>query len=106
VILDITIDFLFLWDVLLNFFTAFDDDNGELEIRRTKIAQKYFKSWFFVDLISSIPISLIQYLIGDDSVSNIRIIKLTRLPRLYRLLRLVKLMRLYKSNKFIEKLFS
>ncbi len=35
---DITIDFLFIIDVILNFFTAYEDENGELVVERTKIA--------------------------------------------------------------------
>ncbi len=90
----------------MNFFTAFEDDNGELVVNRWRIAKNYIKSWFLVDLFSCVPISLILNLTGQDgssNVLNIKFIKLTRLPRLYRLLRLLKLMRLYKSNKFIEK---
>jgi len=34
IILDIIIDSIFLFDVLLNFFTAFEDENGELIVER------------------------------------------------------------------------
>jgi hypothetical protein len=62
VVIDTIIDSLFLFDMVLNFFTAFEDDNGVLITDRSKIAQNYFKIWFFIDLISSIPISLISEL--------------------------------------------
>lgn len=52
-----TIDSLFCLDVILNFFTAFEDENGELVVSKEKIAKYYLKSWFLVDLVSSIPIS-------------------------------------------------
>lgn len=106
VMLDITIDSIFLFDVVLNFFTAFEDENGELVIERRRIAKNYIKTWFAVDMMSSIPITLIQKYTSSGSVDNIKLLKLSRLPRLYRLLRLIKLMRLYKSNKFVEKLFA
>ena len=106
VISDIMIDFIFIIDLIFNFFTAFEDDNGELVISKCKIVKNYLKGWFSVDAVSSIPISLISLLMGDNSVSKIKYIKLSKLPRLYRLLRLMKLMRIYKSNKFIEKFFS
>lgn len=114
---DIVIDLLFIFDVSMNFFTAMEDDNGELCTDHKKIILAYMKSWFLIDVLSSIPISLIQKLStptdvsaqsaangSGNSVMNVRIIKLSRLPRLYRLLRLLKLMRLYKSNKFIERI--
>ena len=92
----------------MNFFTAYEDENGEFIVSRMKIARSYLKSWFIIDLMSSIPISLVLSFTnqGGNSVLNIRIIKRSRLPRLYRLLRLIKLMRLYKSNKFIEKMIN
>jgi hypothetical protein len=108
--IDTFVDFTFIIDMILNFFTAMESDQGEVIGDRKQIISSYLKSWFFVDLTSCIPISLIQYLTTNEaaqvdsngnSLVNLRIIKLTRLPRLYRLLRLVKLMRLYKSNKFI-----
>ena len=110
--MDIVIDELFQVDLVLNFFTAIEDENGELCTDFKTIASSYLRSWFIIDVVSSIPISLIQKVTtpADQSGSkgnnqvNARIIKLSRLPRLYRLLRLLKLVRLYKSNKFIEML--
>ena len=105
---DMTIDFLFIIDVIMNFFTAVEDENGELHTSHWKIFCIYSKSWLLLDIVSSIPISLIQSLTSSDSdssssgsgsnanVMNVRIIKLSRLPRLYRLLRLLKLMKIFK----------
>ena len=59
VLLDITIDTIFLFDVILNFFTAYEDENGELITERDRIAKNYVKTWFLIDMMSSIPISLI-----------------------------------------------
>lgn len=103
--LDSIMDCLFICDVMMNFFTAIEDDNGELITDQKKITLHYIKRWFVIDCISSVPITLIQkFTTPDDSGSgsNIRIIKLSRLPRLFRLLRLLKLVRLFKSNKFVE----
>lgn len=97
------IDLIFMVDVGLNLITAFEDINGELITNRKLIVKNYIKTWFAVDILSCIPISLIQYVSGGNS-QNVKLIKLSRLPRLYRLLRLLKLLRLYRSNKFIEKL--
>eukprot|EP00347_Sterkiella_histriomuscorum_P012789 403367218 len=105
--LDIIIDGLFCLDLIFNFCTAFEDENGVLVISRKRIALVYIKSWFFVDLMSSIPITAIQQYGGlGQSVINVKFIKLSRLPRLYRLLRLMKLIRLYKSNKIVQKMLS
>lgn len=98
---DISIDFLFIIDVVLNFLTAYEDENGVLVVEKTKIAKVYLKSWLIPDLLSSIPLSLVSEFTNMD-VSNLKFVKLSRLPRLYRLLRLIKLLRFYKSNRFID----
>jgi len=59
---DTALDFLFIIDMILNFFSAIENDHGEITVDRKKIALIYLKSWFFIDLTSSIPITLIQYL--------------------------------------------
>lgn len=58
--IDVITDFLFLIDVFLNFITAVENDNGELCIDRAQIVGSYIKSWFLIDVTSSIPITLIQ----------------------------------------------
>lgn len=59
IIIDILIDTLFEIDMILNFHTAIENENGELVTDRLKIAVSYFKGWFIIDLLSSIPITLI-----------------------------------------------
>jgi hypothetical protein len=56
---DTVLDFLFIIDMILNFFTAIENDNGEIIIERKRIILTYIKGWFLIDLSSSIPISLI-----------------------------------------------
>ena len=58
--MDLVIDFLFIFDISLNFFTAIEDDNGELITNHKTIILAYIKSWFLIDILSSVPISLIQ----------------------------------------------
>jgi len=57
---DTILDFLFIIDLILNFFSAIETDNGEIIVEHKKIALIYLKGWFMIDLTSSIPISLIQ----------------------------------------------
>lgn len=91
---------VFCLDIILNFLTAYEDDNGELVANRKQIARQYLKTWFLIDLFSSFPIVLVQQY-TNMNVTNLKFVKLSRLPRLYRLLRLVKLIRFYRSNQFI-----
>lgn len=88
------IDITFFLDIILCFFSAYEDENEELVHDRCVIASGYLKSWFLVDIISVLPIS--EVLQTGDFASLARI---ARLPKLYRLIRLIKLMRLLKVIK-------
>ncbi len=103
--LDIVFDFVFIVDLIFNLLTAYEDENGELIVKKSKIAMNYLKGWFLLDLMSSVPITLIQNYTGGSGLENVKLLKLSRLPRLYRLLRLVKLTKLYKQNSFLDRLF-
>lgn len=103
--LDIVCDFMFIVDLAFNLLTAYEDENGELIVKKQKIAMNYLKGWFMLDMVSSVPITLIQEYTGGSGLENVKLLKLSRLPRLYRLIRLVKLTKLYKQNSFLERLF-
>ncbi len=92
---------LFMLDILINFFSAYYDDDGNLVSSRSRIACMYLKSWFIIDLISCLPF---DYFItsGDQGVKSTQykdLLKLVRLPRLYRLLKMFKLTKLIKDEK-------
>ena len=70
VYIDTVLDFLFIIDMILNFFTAIENDNGDIIIDRKKIALLYLYSWFMIDLTSSIPITLIQQIIASQESLN------------------------------------
>ena len=89
-----TIDGIFAIDVILCFFTAYEDENEDLVYDRCKIAKSYCKSWFLIDVFSVIPLSEVMQ--TGDFASMARI---ARLPKLYRLIRLIKLIRLLKVIK-------
>jgi hypothetical protein len=58
--LDNITDVIFIIDIFINSITAFYDDNEEVLVTDNKLIIKtYLKGWFIIDLISSVPISLI-----------------------------------------------
>jgi hypothetical protein len=78
-------------------------------VDRKKIALNYIKSWFFVDIFSSLPLSIILLVIEMDntaSVMSFRFFKLAKILRIYRLIALVKLVRVFRHQKFVEYLIS
>jgi len=62
--LELVVDLVFLADVVVNFLTSFECENGLMEYRVSAIALRYAKGWFWIDLISSIPFDTIASLAG------------------------------------------
>lgn len=54
------LDLLFFLDLVSIFFSAYVDDNLKLIDDRRVIAKTYLLGWFSVDLVSSIPFSLVD----------------------------------------------
>lgn len=106
---DLVVDGLFMIDIFVNFLAAYEDKEDIIEVRVSKIAKQYIKSWFFLDLVATIPFQLFEdQLTGGDrgNAQNAKLLRLARLPRLYRLLRILrlfKMIRLVKYNKTIKR---
>ena len=89
IIIDSIVDFFFFCDLVLNFFFAYYDEDEELIFDRIKIAKRYLKTWFIIDLIAIIPFNFIY----ERDYSSLS--RLARLPRLYRLLKITKYESIY-----------
>ena len=107
-ICEIVTDVSFGVDIVLNFFTAYADKGADyrLETRISRIAKRYLRSYFFIDLIATFPFA---YITGDGNSRWAWFGKLARFPRLLRILRvlrLLKLMRVYKLQLYVVRLES
>ena len=47
-------------DILVNFNSAYYDNNGNLVKDRKTIVSNYLKTWFLLDFIASFPFDLIE----------------------------------------------
>lgn len=99
---DIAIDFIYLIDFSITCSSAYYDESGKLIFKRSQILLNYLKSWMIIDLISSLPYSLMSYFIQGNTKSANKFIKFLRLPRLYKLLRLSRLFKLINSDSQSE----
>ena len=104
--IDAAIDIYFVCDLVLNFRTAYYTKGGIREDRPSAICRNYLKGWFFVDFLSTLPISYIAYfteqsaeelggsLAGEASVGGgARALKALRLVRLSKMLRIARIKR-------------
>ena len=94
--LETTVDACFIIDIMLTFFTAYEK-NGKMEVRHKQLALTYFKRWFWIDLLSSIPFQVFEETF-DPHTPN-QFIEFTRMTRIIRILRLIKLFRFAKKNQ-------
>jgi len=88
------IDIFFLTDLILNFFTTFENEFKQLEVQFSAIAWNYLNTWFLIDFLSSLPledmgISMLGGKSHEDGVRALKILKLVRLMRVFRLGRLI-----------------
>jgi len=99
-ILNISIDIMFLIDMILSFISAYYTEEYELIEDRRIIAFTYLRAWFFIDFLAIFPFEKLQGSSGNSDISGSNeMVRLVRLGRLYKVLRLIKLVRLLKLGK-------
>lgn len=104
--LDIVIDVMFIFDIILNFNTGFYQ-RGQLVMKRELIVKDYLQMWFWIDLVSSTPYTWLLALsqgIGlreieaDDNLSG----ALANTPQLLKLLKIAKLLKMLKLLRVVK----
>lgn len=108
-VLDTTLNCFFFIDIIMNFFTAYYDndfnvyDDHKVSIfiphLLQEIVMNYLKTWFTVDILSVIPFDLLLQFGGIN-----RIARVTRIGKLYKIIRMTKMVRLLKIAKVRNKL--
>ena len=64
------IDIFFFFELLINFNSAYTDENKEIIDNRKMIAMRYLSGWFFIDLISILPLDIILLSFVEESNKN------------------------------------
>jgi CRP-like cAMP-binding protein len=103
---NLCMDCIFLLDVVKNFNSGVVNSDDVVILDRKMIAKQYIRTWFFLDLISSIPLEIFFLGGGDDADAARRLLndstqytRTTKSMKLLRLLKLAKLFRLLKVNR-------
>ncbi|CEM05198.1 unnamed protein product [Vitrella brassicaformis CCMP3155] len=100
--IDRFVDVLFITDIVFNFFTA-HEENAVLIIDGRRNAIHYLKTWFLLDLVSSIPLEFIFFLSsGASSLSVLQLPRLLRIIKIFKLFRLVRLLKLLRIFTRLE----
>ncbi|EDO34316.1 predicted protein, partial [Nematostella vectensis] len=105
-------DTAFLLDILLNFRTGVlvHGSPNKFILDPKIIAKRYLKTWFFIDLISSLPIDYIVEAATQSSTKSLigatRTLKLLRFAKLLGLLKLLRLSRLVRYVQQYEEILN
>ncbi|XP_041850899.1 potassium voltage-gated channel subfamily H member 8-like [Melanotaenia boesemani] len=79
---DIVVELLFITDIIFSFRTAFIDKSGQVIADGRQICICYLKTWFAVDLITSLPFDLLTFTLDVKLVQMIKAVRLLRLLKL------------------------
>eukprot|EP00808_Paulinella_micropora_P030784 g54201.t1 len=79
---DLSVEVLFILDILVNFVTAYHTDNFLLVTDLRLIAKRYISTWFIVDLLACYPMYLHNELHRYPSLFFLRFLRLLRVTKL------------------------
>lgn len=91
------IDFIFLGDIAMNFFTTFINSNGDEVTDLREISKHYLRTYFIVDFCGSFPIDNFYGRYADDKEVG-EILNLSDLLKLVRILRLGRIIRFMRAK--------
>lgn len=79
-----------------NFITPYNDrETGQLITSRTAIARRYFRGWFWIDLMSILPFDVVGLLVESAAVGQLKILRVVRFIRLLKLARVFRASRIF-----------
>lgn len=106
---NVIFDAVFAMDIAVTFCTGFIDANDVLVMHPGTVAKNYFASWFFLDVVSSVPIDAILRIVEAsqrgqqaDGTEMARLTKTFKMVRLIRMAKLVRLFRLSRVAKYVR----
>ncbi|XP_043231625.1 potassium/sodium hyperpolarization-activated cyclic nucleotide-gated channel 3-like isoform X4 [Amphibalanus amphitrite] len=97
-------DTIFLIDIIVNFRTGImhQDNSEQVILDPILIARHYLRTWFFLDLISSIPLDYIFLIVNQDFTESFQILHAGRALRILRLAKLLSLVRLLRLSRLVR----
>uniref|UniRef100_A0A8C5A1M6 Cyclic nucleotide-binding domain-containing protein n=1 Tax=Gadus morhua TaxID=8049 RepID=A0A8C5A1M6_GADMO len=103
IIFNVVSDTLFLVDLVLNFRTGIvKEDSTEILLDPRAIRQRYLKSWFLVDFVSSIPVDYIFLMVDLEARLDSEVYRTARALRIVRFTKILSLLRLLRLSRLIR----
>ena len=106
-IFDPIIDISFAIDIILTFNTAIYKDDGDKNVlvnTRKQIAKNYVSGWFWLDLISCLPM---EQLLDAGANELAKIMRVSKLQKLFKILRIPRFLKIFAlKGRLQESYFS
>ncbi|CAF1132324.1 unnamed protein product [Adineta steineri] len=105
IIFNVISDAFFLFDIVVNFRTGVlrNDYIDEIILEPRLIAMHYIKTWFMIDLLSSLPVDyLFLFLDSGDNTGGYTIARTGRAIKVLRLVKLLSLLRLLRLSRLVR----
>ncbi|GMH39832.1 hypothetical protein BSKO_07736 [Bryopsis sp. KO-2023] len=95
------VDACFFADILFSLRTSYVDSQGNMIRDSMKIAKQYFRTWFPIDVVASIPFEFVAVVVGMNGSGHLTLLAFLKTPRLLRLGRLMRFFdRMKNANVF------
>jgi hypothetical protein len=99
-VIDRIVDLVFLFDIAVNFRTSLVvyHDSGEVDYQYSckEGCTRYLRTWFFVDVISILPIEVL------DLVPSLNVSTWSRISKIFKLFRFAKLLRMLRVSRIFS----
>ncbi|XP_063482827.1 potassium/sodium hyperpolarization-activated cyclic nucleotide-gated channel 3 isoform X5 [Symphalangus syndactylus] len=103
IVFNVLSDTFFLLDLVLNFRTGIVVEEGaEILLAPRAIRTRYLRTWFVVDLISSIPVDYIFLVVELEPRLDAEVYKTARALRIVRFTKILSLLRLLRLSRLIR----
>ncbi|XP_043733716.1 potassium/sodium hyperpolarization-activated cyclic nucleotide-gated channel 3 isoform X3 [Cervus elaphus] len=103
IVFNVLSDTFFLMDLVLNFRTGIVVEEGaEILLAPQAIRTRYLRTWFLVDLISSIPVDYIFLVVELEPRLDAEVYKTARALRIVRFTKILSLLRLLRLSRLIR----
>uniref|UniRef100_A0A8I3VYF2 Hyperpolarization activated cyclic nucleotide gated potassium channel 3 n=1 Tax=Callithrix jacchus TaxID=9483 RepID=A0A8I3VYF2_CALJA len=103
IVFNVLSDTFFLLDLVLNFRTGIVVEEGaEILLAPEAIRTRYLRTWFLVDLISSIPVDYIFLVVELEPRLDAEVYKTARALRIVRFTKILSLLRLLRLSRLIR----
>lgn len=105
-VVNVIVDFIFLTDIVMNFYTSYINSDGDEITDRRKIIVNYLKGYFFIDFCAAFPIDNFIVMLVDNSegATDALLSDLLKLSRIFRLSRILRFSRLTDTVKSFYRL--